>query len=241
MTVAGRDNPADPVGFCRAASEEEYPPWQNPSGWTRSPRRTVLKGIVGAAGLVSIPAIIAACSSTQPRPRRRAAAARRRQCAAASAAPAPRSAPERRRLQLGSRRRRTAWQDIDAAFKTATGITVNAEHGRPQHVPGPDHQLPRRHAGHGLHVVLRVPHEVLRRSGLQHRDRRRVGQGQGQLHAPASPTRSSATTARSTASRSTTTRGRSSTARASSPTRATPSRRRGTSSSPCARRCRPTA
>ena len=57
----------------------------------------------------------------------------------------------------------------------------------------------------------------------------------------ASRTRSSATTARSTASRSTTTRGRSSIARASSPRRATRSRRRGTSSSPCARRCRRTA
>ena len=58
-----------------------------------------------------------------------------------------------------------------------------AQHGRPQHLPGPDHELPRGHAGHGLHLVLRVPHEVLRRPGLQHADRRRVGQGLGQLHA----------------------------------------------------------
>ena len=83
-----------------------------------------------------------------------------------------------------------------------------------------------RHARRRLHVVLRVPDEVLRGPGPQRRDRRRVGEGQGQLHARASPTRSSATTARCTASRSTTTRGRSSTARASSRTRATPSRPR---------------
>ncbi len=59
--VAGRDNPADPVGFCRAASEEEYA-MADPTRDAVS-RRTVLKGMAGAAGLVSVPAIIAACST----------------------------------------------------------------------------------------------------------------------------------------------------------------------------------
>ena len=64
MQVAGTDNPADPVGFCRAASEEEYHAMAEPIRVDPVSRRTVLKGIAGAAGLVSIPAIIAcsACS-----------------------------------------------------------------------------------------------------------------------------------------------------------------------------------
>ena len=44
-------------------------------------RRTVLKGIAGAAGLISIPAIIAACSSTGSS----AGAGQRRRPAAAAA------------------------------------------------------------------------------------------------------------------------------------------------------------
>ena len=140
---------------------------------------------------------------------------------------------ERRQLQLGprpeeghgGRRRRVQGRDRHRR---------QDEHRRPQHVPGPDHQLPRRHAGHRLHLVLRLPHEVLRRPGPQRRRSTTSGPRSRATSPTASPTRSSATTARSTASRSTTTRGPSSTARASSPTRATPSRRRGTSSSPCA-------
>ena len=149
---------------------------------------------------------------------------------------------QRRQLQLGSRAtRRRAWRTIDAAFTAATGIAVKMNTVDHNTFQDQISNYLGAHAGHGLHVVLRVPHEVLRRPGLQHPDRRRVGQGQGQLHRRLRQRRSSATTARSTASRSTTTRGRSSTARASSPTRATPSRRPGTSSWPCARRCRPTA
>ena len=95
------------------------------------------------------------------------------------------------------------------------------EHRRPRHVPGPDLELPRRHAGHRLHVVLRVPDEVLRRPGLQHPDRRRLGQGQGQLHRGLRQVGRRQRRQGLRRSRSTTTRGPSSTARASSRTRAT--------------------
>ena len=74
-------------------------------------RRTVLKGIVGAAGLVSIPAIIAACSST-----------------ASSGAPgAGGSAADRhgldRQLSHGPGRAR-GMAAVNAAFTAATGIAV---------------------------------------------------------------------------------------------------------------------
>src|SRR3954452_7358075 len=64
IAAAGADNPADPVGFCRAASEEESDTMAEPTRVDAVSRRTVLKGLAGAAGLVSIPAIIAACSSS---------------------------------------------------------------------------------------------------------------------------------------------------------------------------------
>ena len=200
-------------------------------------RRTVLKGIAGAAGLISIPAIIAACSTTGSS----AGAAGQRRCrrrrgggsvatgtltvGSYNSDPGPKKGMDGRRRGVHDR----------------DGHRGQDQHRRPRQLPGPDLELPRRQAGHGLHVVLRVPHEVLRRPGLQRPDRRRVGQGQGQLHRGLRPRRSSATTRRSTGSRSTTTRGPSSTARASSRTRGTRSPRPGTSSTRCARRCRPTA
>ena len=61
-------------------------------------RRTVLKGMAGAAGLVSIPAIIAACSTPASSSRRR------RGVVAASAAPPHRSAVEPRRQRRRSAR-----------------------------------------------------------------------------------------------------------------------------------------
>jgi multiple sugar transport system substrate-binding protein len=80
-------------------------------------RRTVLKGIAGAAGLVSIPAIIAACSSTT-----------------SSGAPASGGAAASGgstgigNLSVGSYNSDPApkqgMADINTAFKTATGITV---------------------------------------------------------------------------------------------------------------------
>jgi len=80
-------------------------------------RRTVLKGIAGAAGLVSIPAIIAACSSTT-----------------SSGAPASGGAAASGgstgigNLSVGSYNSDPApkqgMADINTAFKTATGISV---------------------------------------------------------------------------------------------------------------------
>ena len=101
-------------------------------------RRTVLKGIVGAAGLVSIPAIIAACSST-----------------ASSGAPGAGGSAAVGSVSIGSYHTDPGEPEgmaaVNAAFTAATGIAVEDEHGRPQHVPEPDRQLPRRTPGHGLH------------------------------------------------------------------------------------------
>ncbi len=75
-------------------------------------RRTVLKGIVGAAGLVSIPAIIAACSSTS-----------------SSGAPAGGGSAGVGAVSVGSYNSDPAPKSgmvaIGDAFKTATGITAN--------------------------------------------------------------------------------------------------------------------
>ena len=115
------------------------------------------------------------------------------------------------------------------------------QHRRPRHLPGPDRELPRRHAGHGVHVVLRVPHEVLRRPGPQRRRSTTCGPRSRATTPRASQVGRSATTARSTSSRSTTTRGPSSTARASSRTRGTRSPRRWDELKALRTRCRPTA
>ena len=240
MNVAGGDNPVDPVGFCRAASEEESTPWQNPPGWTAVSRRTVLKGMAGAAGLVSIPAIIAACSSSRRRraprrlrPRRLRPASRRRPSTAPSVATGSRHV----RVELleqghrhqghAGRGRRVHRQDRHRR---------QGQHGRPQHVPGPDQPVPPGHAGRRLHVVRRLPDALLRGAGPGDATSRRCGPRSGRTSATRSRRRRPATTASSTSSRSTTTRGSSSTARASSPRRATPSRRRGPTSRPSATR-----
>ena len=120
--------------------------------------------------------------------------------------------------------------DINAAFKTATGITVTmntVDHGTFQDQISnylgatPD-------TAYTWFSGFRM--KFFADQGFNTADRRRLGEGQGQLHRGLRERRSSATTRRSTGSRSTTTRGRSSTARASSRTRSTPSRRPGTSS-----------
>jgi hypothetical protein len=112
---AGGDNPADPVGFCRAASEEELHAMAEPTRVDVS-RRTVLKGIAGAAGLISIPAIIAACSTTSS------------SGAAASGGAGASGAASVGNLSVGSYNSDPApkqgMTDINAAFKTATGFTV---------------------------------------------------------------------------------------------------------------------
>jgi multiple sugar transport system substrate-binding protein len=79
-------------------------------------RRTVLKGIAGAAGLISIPAIIAACSTTSS------------SGAPASGGAGASGAASVGNLSVGSYNSDPApkqgMADIDAAFKTATGFTV---------------------------------------------------------------------------------------------------------------------
>ena len=190
-------------------------------------RRTVLKGMAGAAGLVSIPAIIAACSSTTASSAPSAAAPSTAASAAASSAP---SAAPSVADRLASRRARTysdavpkkALQDIVDTFTKADRDHGQDQHGRPQHVPGPD-QLRTCRArrttsspGSPASGCGSSPTQ-----GLATADRRRVDQGRVELHRRLQGRRRPATTASSTSSRSTTTRGRSSTGRACSPTRAT--------------------
>ena len=129
--------------------------------------------MAGVAGLVAVPALIAACSHgrdavAERRARRAPAAARprRRRRAGASAAAAGSVSIGSNHSDPGEQKGMAA---VNAAFTAATGIDVEDEHGRPQHVPGPDHELPRRHAGHRLHVVLRLPDEVLRGPGPRRR------------------------------------------------------------------------
>ena len=152
----------------------------------RSPARTVLKGVAGVAGLATVPAIIAACSSPAclDRAERRGPERRRTERRRTE-----RSGPERRhRLRhVGSyhtdpRHRRTAWRPSTRRSPTATGIDVKMNTVDHSTFQDQISQLPRRHAGRRLHVVLRLPHEVLRRAGPAPPDRRRLGEGQGQLH-----------------------------------------------------------
>ena len=57
-------------------------------------------------------------------------------------------------------------------FTANTGHRRQDQHGRPQHVPEPDQQLPAGQAGRRVHVVRRLPDAVLRREGPGHADRR---------------------------------------------------------------------
>ena len=79
-------------------------------------------------------------------------------------------------------------QAIADAFTAANGgtkVTVNTvDHGTFQNQIT---HVPRGHARGRLHLVLRTSHAVLRRQGPRHADRRRLGRGEVQLHAPASP------------------------------------------------------
>ncbi len=92
-------------------------------------RRTVLKGLAGAAGLVSIPAIIAACSSTTTSSAPSAAAPSTAASAAASvAAPSAAASVAAGTLSVGSNLSdatpKKAFQAVVDAFTAATGITV---------------------------------------------------------------------------------------------------------------------
>jgi multiple sugar transport system substrate-binding protein len=89
-------------------------------------RRTVLKGMAGAAGLVSIPAIIAACSSPAASSAPTAAASSGASAPAATSSAGASTAVGA--LSVGSYNSdpgpKKGMEDIDAAFNTATGITV---------------------------------------------------------------------------------------------------------------------
>ena len=224
----GWDNPPDPVGFCRAASEEEYA-MADPTRDAVS-RRTVLKGMAGAAGLVSVPAIIAACSTPAASGGERATGRHvGRQCAGGDGRRQRRHRLGHLRFELleprhrhqgdAGRRRRLHRQDRHRG---------QGQHRRPQHVPGPDQLVPAGHAGRHLHLVRRLPDALLRRPGPGDGHQRRLGEDRSQLSARRSRPPRPATTGSSTSSRSTTTRGSSSTARASSRRRATRSPRPST-------------
>jgi multiple sugar transport system substrate-binding protein len=99
-------------------------------------RRTVLKGIAGAAGLVSIPAILAACSSSTSSTAPTAAPTAAPTSAPASAAPTAAPSVAAGTVHIGSNHsdpgEKGAMEAIDAAFTTATGITTvlnTVDHG----------------------------------------------------------------------------------------------------------------
>ena len=92
-------------------------------------RRIVLKGMAGTAGLLSVPAILAACSSTSSSPSTAAStAASVAPTTAASVAPSAAGSLATGSLTLGSNLSdavpKKALQDIVDAFTKSTGITV---------------------------------------------------------------------------------------------------------------------
>ena len=165
-------------------------------------RRTVLKGIAGAAGLVSIPAIIAACSSTSFDAARRPAAVR---------LPAAASTAQLGNLSVGSYNSDPApkqgMADINTAFKTATGITVALN--------TVDHNTFQDQITNYLGATPDTVYtwfsgfrmKFFADKGFNTADRRRVGEGQGQLHRRLRQRGRRQRQARSTASPSTTTHG----------------------------------
>jgi multiple sugar transport system substrate-binding protein len=99
-------------------------------------RRTILKGLAGAAGLVSIPAIIAACSSSSSSSTPSAAASVAAPSTAASVAPSAAASVAVGSLTLGSYSSdpgvKKGSEEVNAAFTTATGIAVKmntVDHG----------------------------------------------------------------------------------------------------------------
>ncbi len=99
-------------------------------------RRTILKGMVGAAGLVSIPAIIAACSSSTASSAPSAAASVAAPSTAPSAAPSAAASVATGTIHMGSNHsdpgEAGAMKAINEAFTAATGITTvlnTVDHG----------------------------------------------------------------------------------------------------------------
>jgi len=99
-------------------------------------RRTILKGMVGAVGLVSIPAIIAACSSSAASTAPSAAASAAPSAAAPSTAPSAAASVATGTIHMGSNHsdpgEKGAMAAINAAFTAATGIATvlnTVDHG----------------------------------------------------------------------------------------------------------------
>jgi multiple sugar transport system substrate-binding protein len=99
-------------------------------GLRRDPvsRRTVLKGMAGAAGLVSVPAIIAACSTTGSSAAPSAASAAPAGSAPAGGSAAPGASTAVGQVSIGSYHTDPGEPEgqkaVDAAFTQATGIAV---------------------------------------------------------------------------------------------------------------------
>ena len=91
-------------------------------------RRTVLKGMAGAAGLVSVPAIIAACSTSGSSAAPGAASAAPAGSAPAGGSAAPGASTAVGNVSIGSYHTDPGEPEgqkaVDAAFTTATGIAV---------------------------------------------------------------------------------------------------------------------
>ena len=148
-------------------------------------RRTVLKGIVGAAGLVSVPAIIAACSSTD---------ASRSACAAGGGAPQWRrrggSGPSRSAAIARTRASPRAWPRSTPHSRPPPAS--------PSKMNTVDHSTFQDQIANYLGGTPDTAYtwfsgfrmKFFADQGLTRADRRRVGQGQGQLHATASASRS---------------------------------------------------
>ena len=129
-------------------------------------RRRVLQGLALGAGAVAASPLLAACGSTSD--------------STAASASGSSSAAGGGAVSFGSNASdavpKKAYADVFAAFTKSLGHDGQREHGRPQHVPGADQHVSAGLAGPGVHVVLRLPHAVLRRPGPVHRRQLGVGQ-----------------------------------------------------------------
>ena len=101
-----------------------------------------------------------------------------------------------------------AYADVFAAFDDGEAEDHDqGQHGRPQHVPGADQQLPAGQPGRPLHLVRRLPHAASSRRRASPATSATSGTSSAATSATPSRRRRPATTASSTSCRSTTTRG----------------------------------
>ena len=141
----------------RPRSQAEYLARLVPPSVAGLNRRSLLAGAAGAGALLGT-GLLAGCGDSD------SGSGGRRQGASRSAPTSPTRSP-----RTSSRR---SW----TASRPSSGMTVNDQHGRPQHLPGEHQQLPAGQAGRRVHLVRRLPDAVLRRQGPGRRHQRRVGQ-----------------------------------------------------------------